>query len=99
MGEMEGFAEGMVAFKSAMAGLMVFILGFFVLPILFAILGGTLKNTALTIIGIVFTAISQLIFCGIIWVALSLVVGIVQAVMCSKVNAAYRDYRMGKLPA
>lgn len=98
MGDLDDIAEGMDALNQAMGAIIVFLVGFF-LPILFAVLGGTLKNTALTIVGIVFTAIAQLIFCGVLWVVLSLAVGIVQAVLCSKVNTAYRDYRMGKLPA
>ncbi len=97
--DLDEIVEGMDAVNQAMGAVIVFLVGFFFLPILFAILGGTLKNTALTIVGIVFTAIAQIIFCGIIWVVLSLAVGIVQAVLCSKVNTAYRDYRLGKLPA
>ena len=97
--DLDEIVEGMDAVNQAMGAVIVFLVGFFFLPILFAILGGTLKNTALTIVGIVFTAIAQIIFCGIIWVVLSLAIGIVQAVLCSKVNTAYRDYRLGKLPA
>ena len=99
MEDVKEATDAMVVLKQAMLGIMVFVIGFFFLPILFAVLGGTLKNTALTIVGMVFTAIAQLIFCGIIWVAASLVVGVVQAVLCSKVNTEYRNYRMGKLPA
>lgn len=99
MGDMSEITEGMDALNQAMGAVIVFLVGFFFLPILFAVLGGTLKNTALTIVGIVFTAIAQLIFCGALWVVLSLAIGVVQAVLCSKVNTAYRDYRMGKLPA
>lgn len=97
--DLDEISDGMDEVNQAMGALLVFVVGFFFLPVLFAVLGGTLKNTALTIVGMVFTAIAQIIFCGIIWVVLSLVVGVVQAVLCSKVNTAYRDYRMGKLPA
>ena len=97
--DLDEIVEGMDAVNQAMGAVIVFLVGFFFLPILFAILGGTLKNTALTIVGIVFTAIAQIIFCGIIWVVLSLAVGIVQAVLCSKVNTEYQNYRMGRLPA
>ena len=96
---MEDMAEGMEYLSQAMGAVIIVLVGFFFLPALFAILGGTLKNTALTVVGIVFTAIAQVIFCGMLWVVLSLVVGVVQAVLCSKVNTAYRDYRLGKLPA
>jgi hypothetical protein len=97
--DLDEIVEGMDAVNQAMGAVIVFLVGFFFLPILFAILGGTLKNTALTIVGIVFTAIAQIIFCGIIWVVLSLAVGIVQAVLCSKVNTEYQNYRMGRLSA
>lgn len=97
--DLDEISDGMDEVNQAMGALLVFVVGFFFLPVLFAVLGGTLKNTALTIVGMVFTVIAQVIFCGIIWVVLSLVVGVVQAVLCSKVNTAYRDYRMGKLPA
>jgi hypothetical protein len=97
--DLDDIAEGMDAINQAMGAVIVFVVGFFFLPILFAVLGGTLKNTTLTVVGIVFTAIAQVIFCGMLWVVLSLVVGVVQAVLCSKVNTAYRDYRLGKLPA
>lgn len=97
--DLENATEDMEVINQAMDAIVVFLVGFFFLPILFAVLGGTLKNTALTIVGIVFTAIAQIIFCGVLWVVLSLAIGVVQAVLCSKVNTAYRDYRMGKLPA
>jgi hypothetical protein len=97
--DLDDIAEGMDAINQAMGAVIVFVVGFFFLPILFAVLGGTLKNTALTIVGMVFTVIAQVIFCGVLWVVLSLAVGVVQAVLCSKVNSEYRNYRMGKLPA
>ena len=97
--DLENTTEDMEVINQVMDAIIVFLVGFFFLPVLFAVLGGTLKNTALTVVGIVFTAIAQVIFCGMLWVVLSLAVGVVQAVLCSKVNTAYRDYRMGKLPA
>ena len=97
--DLDEIVEGMDAVNQAMGAVIVFLVGFFFLPILFAVLGGTLKNTALTIVGMVFTAIAQVIFCGVLWVVLSLAVGIVQAVLCSKVNTEYQNYRMGRLSA
>lgn len=97
--DLDEIVEGMDAVNQAMGAVIVFLVGFFFLPILFAILGGTLKNTALTIVGMVFTAIAQVIFCGVLWVVLSLAVGVVQAVLCSKVNTEYQNYRMGRLSA
>lgn len=96
MGDMGDFSENM-EYLNQIAGIIIVILAaFFFLPILFTLLGGTLKNTPLTIIGMIFTAISQVIFCGVMWVVLSLVIGIVQCTLCIKVNSAYRDYRMGR---
>lgn len=97
--DLDEIVEGMDAVNQAMGAVIVFLVGFFFLPILFAVLGGTLKNTALTIVGMVFTAIAQVIFCGVLWVVLSLAVGVVQAVLCSKVNTEYQNYRMGRLSA
>ena len=97
--DLDEIVEGMDAVNQAMGAVIVFLVGYFFLPILFPILGGTLKNTALTIVGIVFTAIAQIIYCGINWVVLILAVGIVQAVLCSKVNTEYQNYRMGRLSA
>ncbi len=80
-----------------MSGVVGAIIGFFFLPMLFTILGGTLRSTGLTITAIVLTAIAQLIFCGFLWVALSVAVGIVQAVLCGQTNREYKDYLMGKI--
>ena len=97
--DLDEIVEGMDAVNQAMGAVIVFLVGFYFLHILFAVLGGTLKHTALTVVGIVFTAIAQVIFCGMLWVVLSLAVGVVQAVLCSKVNTEYQNYRMGRLSA
>lgn len=60
------------------------IMAFFFLPALFHLLGGLRKSGGLTITAMVFTAISQLIFSGLILAALSLVVGIIQVTLCDK---------------
>ena len=99
MGELEEMVADMDYLNEVVGVILVILVAFFFLPVLFALLGGMLKNTPLTIIGMIFTAISQLIFCGVLWVVLSLVIGIVQCALCIKVNSAYQDYRMGRLPA
>ena len=71
------------------------LIGAFVLPLLFALLGGLLKSTGLTVTALVFTVLSQLILCGLVYVLLSLVIFIVQAVLCSKLTKAYNSYRYG----
>lgn len=65
------------------------IVGTFALPLLFTLLGGLKKSTGLTITAAVFTAIAQLIFSGALLFLASLVVNIVQAVLCS----GYKKYQ------
>ncbi len=92
--EMTQTMEELDVIMSAVVGAVI---GFFFLPMLFTILGGSLRSTGLTITAIIFTAIAQLIFCGFLWVALSMAVGIFQAVLCSQINREYKDYRMGRI--
>lgn len=68
--------------------LVIAVWGFFALPIVFHLLGGLCKSRGLTITAMVFTALSQLVFSGLLWVALSLAVGIVQVVLCNKIRNA-----------
>lgn len=63
-------------------------IGAFVLPLLFALLGGLKKSAGLTIAALIFTAISQLILSGFLLLILSVVVYIVQIVLCKKYKAA-----------
>lgn len=70
--------------------------GSFLLPLVFALLGGLNKSTGLTVTALVFTVLSQLTLCGLLLAAASLTVYIVQAVLCSKVQRAYNDYRLGR---
>ena len=65
------------------------------LPLLFALLGGLNKSTGLTVTALIFTVLSQLILCGILYVVLSLAIFIFQAVLCNKVQKAYNSYRLG----
>ena len=84
--------EQIGAIMDIVIGLLV---GSFVLPLLFALLGGLNKSTGLTITALVFTVLSQLILCGILYVVLSLAIFIFQAVLCNKVQKAYNSYRLG----
>lgn len=68
----------------------------FLLPLLFAILGGVNKSTGLTVTALVFTVLSQLTLCGILFVVLSLVIFIAQAVLCSGIKKNYEAFRMGR---
>jgi hypothetical protein len=63
-------------------------IGMFALPLIFTLLGGLLKSKGLTITALVFIILPQLLLCGVLWVALSLVVYIFQAVLCGKAKKA-----------
>lgn len=73
------------------------LIGAFFLPLLFALLGGFTKSTGLTVTALVFTVLSQLGLCGLLFVALSLVLFIFQAVQCSKIKTAYDNCRFGRV--
>lgn len=87
--------EDMQAVEMLIGIMFAVIIGFFVLPVLFVLLGGLLKNTPLTVIGLIFTLISQLILCAPLWTVTTLAALIVQIVLCTKVNGAYKAYRNG----
>ena len=63
-------------------------IGAFVLPLVFALLGGLKKSAGLTVAALIFTAISQVILSGFLLLALSAVVYIVQIVLCGKYKKA-----------
>ena len=68
----------------------------FILPVLFTVLGGLKKSAVLTIVGIVFTALTQLTLCGIVWVILSLAVGVYRVLLCKQNAAATREAEKAK---
>ena len=80
--------EAMEEFTQIMGVIVGISIGAFVLPLLFALLGGLKKSAGLTIAALIFTAISQLILSGVVLVILSAVVYIVQIVLCKKYKAA-----------
>lgn len=57
---------------------------FFILPVVFILLGGLKRSFGLTIAGVVLTALSQLMLSGILWVILSLAAGIYMANLCKR---------------
>lgn len=73
------------------AGILNVVIGiaiaFFVLPLIFALLGGLKKKTGLLIAAAIFTAFSQLILCGFVMVILSLIVYIAEIAFIKKLNA------------
>ena len=78
----------METFSQAMGVVFGVVCGAFVLPLLFAILGGLKKSAGLTIAALIFTAISQAILSGVLLLILSAVVYIVQIVLCNKYKKA-----------
>jgi hypothetical protein len=60
------------------------VLGLFVLPLIFTLLGGLLKSKGLTITALVLVILPQLALSGILFVILSLIIYITQAVFCGK---------------
>ena len=81
--------------NALITGIMTVVIGLFALPVLFVVLGGLLKNTPLTVIGMVLTFFTQLPLCAFLWVALTLVALIVQTVFCTKVNGPYKNFKRG----
>lgn len=74
--------------KSIMNILIGVVIGMFVLPAIFTLLGGLLKSKGLTITALVFMVLTQISLCGFLWVLLSLVIYIFQAVLCHKAKKA-----------
>lgn len=60
------------------------VLGLFVLPLIFTLLGGLLKSKGLTITALVLVILPQLALSGVLFVVLSLIIYITQAVFCGK---------------
>lgn len=69
------------------------LLGMFLLPLIFTLLGGLRKSAGLTVAAMIFTGITQLFFSGFLFVVLSLILNIIQIVLCSSVKKAYRIFR------
>ena len=86
----ESDLSGIKEIGAVMDVIVIAVWGFFALPIVFHLLGGLCKSRGLTITAMVFTALSQLIFSGLLWVIVSLAVGIYQAVLCTKIKNAKR---------
>jgi len=83
----------------AMTLVIAALVGSFFLPLLLTLIAGLKKSTGCTIAAVIFTVLNQVVLCGFVWVVLSLVIFILQAVFCSKINKAYQNYRLGKAMA
>ncbi|MBQ9148353.1 MAG: zinc-ribbon domain-containing protein [Oscillospiraceae bacterium] len=64
--------------------LIIAVIVFFILPVVFILLGGLKRSFGLTIAGIVLTALSQMMLSGFLWVLLSLAAGIYMAMLCKR---------------
>lgn len=84
----DGLDEDMEALNTAVGIVVGASIGAFVLPLLFAILGGLKKSAGLTVAALIFTAISQAILSGVLLLILSAVVYIVQIVLCKNYKKA-----------
>ena len=84
----DGMEEGMKEFSQVMGIVFGLVCGAFLLPLLFAILGGLKKSAGLTVAALIFTAISQAILSGVLLLILSAVVYIVQIVLCNNYKKA-----------
>jgi uncharacterized Zn finger protein (UPF0148 family) len=93
----EELSEDMAELMSIMSIFAGVLIAFFVLPILLTVLGGVTKNTVVVVVAMVLTTIVQAAFCGLLWVALTVVVGVFQAVQCSGLKKQYNEYCMGNL--
>lgn len=85
--------DEMEEIATLMDAIVLAIIAFYLLPLLFTLLGGLNKSTGLTVTGIVFTVFSQAIFGGVLLVALNVAVGVFQAVLCSKIGKEYKTYK------
>lgn len=70
--------------------IIIVVMSLFALPLIFTLLGGLLRSKGLTITALVFMVLSQLILCGVLWVVLSLVIYILQAILCGKAKKVKR---------
>ena len=95
------FGLDMSEFNAVAKGLDVVIglvIGFFFLPLLFTLLGGLLRSSGLTVTGLIFTLLAQIVLCGWLFGLISLVLYITQVVFCSKITKAYRSFTLGLSP-
>ena len=89
----DDFQEEVVLIKQALVGVIAICAAFYLLPLLFTLLGGLKKSTAMTVVGLVLVLLPQICLGGLLLTVLSLAAGIVQVVLCGKVNKEYELYR------
>lgn len=82
--DLSNLTDGLEEFKSIMGIIIGVVIGMFILPAIFTLLGGFKKSKVCTILALVFMILPQVLLCGFVWVVLSLVIYILQAVLCHK---------------
>lgn len=82
--DLSNLTDGLEEFKSMMGIIIGVVIGMFILPAIFTLLGGFKKSKVCTILALVFMILPQVLLCGFVWVVLSLVIYILQAVLCHK---------------
>lgn len=82
--DLSNLTDGLEEFRSIMGIIIGVVIGMFILPAIFTLLGGFKKSKVCTILALVFMILPQVLLCGFVWVVLSLVIYILQAVLCHK---------------
>ena len=86
--DLDELSDSIKEAKQVMNIIIYVVIGLFALPAIFTLLGGLFKSKGLTITALVFMVLTQFMLCGFLWVVLSLVIYIFQAVLCHKAKKA-----------
>lgn len=89
----DDFQEEAVLIKQVLVGIIVACAALYLLPLLFTLLGGLKKSIGFTVAGLVLVLVPQLCLGGWLLTLASLVLGVVQAVLCGQVTKEYDRYR------
>ena len=89
----EDIFEDAEIIRQALVAVIVVLAALYLLPLLFTLLGGLKKSSGLTIAGLVLVLLPQLCLGGGLLTLASLVLGIVQVVLCGRINREYDRYR------
>ena len=92
--DLEDDLNELKTFETIINIIMWAIIGAFFFPLLFTLLGGLLKSKVMTLLALIFLVIAQLLLCGVLWVALSLVIYIFQFILCSKAKKVKKTKKM-----
>lgn len=87
--EFDSIQEDLEEMLSAISGV---ILGAMIFVLIFSALGGLLRIRGLVITGLVFSVLYTLIFCGVLWLLLIVLIHSVLIYLLSQMNAEYKAY-------